>query len=203
MYTNQGIIGVGRNQKNQAISTFDNLARIEAQQNIARQNMEAAEDAQRSQTLGMAGAIGADYGYRAYKANAATQAAAQEFAAQGVQQTANVGQAIGGQNIAAAEASMAQLGGQKAAEVGAQKVGEAAIQKVGEQAVAQSVGTGAATGGAAGAAGAGGAAGAAGGAAGSAAAGTGAAASSGTGVLGAMGPVGWVALAGLLAISLF
>ena len=213
-----GIIGTGQTIKKQALGAFDNLARLEQQRQIANENMRQAERQQRNSMIGMtAGYAASEYAVPAAKEYFANKAAAKELAAQGVEQTGRIGMEIGAKNLAATDAALGEAGKaatQKVTEQAVTKAGEQAAIKVGEQVAANAAGnvaagtaagttgttvaagTGGAVGGAAGAG-----AGAAGAGAGAGAAGGGAAAS--TGVLGAMGPVGWMALAGLLAFSIF
>lgn len=214
-----GIIGAGQETKRQALSGLDEAARLEQRNNMARDAREQAKIAQRSQMVGMVGGVAADkavgYGMEKYAAKKAAEKAAlkggmSSVAAPVSQTTAALGSAVPGSSVAASGQAGALLnaavpGAQAAAGGGLAAPGvtagmsAAAAPGVAAGTAAGTAATGAAaTGAATGAAATGAAAGGA--AAGGAAAGG---ASASAGVLGAMGPAGWMALAGLLAFSIF
>lgn len=197
-----GIIGAGQETKRQALSGLDEAARLEQRNNMARDAREQAKMAQRSQMVGMVGGVAADRAVGYGMDRLATKKAAQEFGRQGAQQTLNIGTELAAKNVAAANKAIGAANTTALAAPGtvAGTTAAAAPGAVGAATTgAAAAGTGAAATGAATGAAATGAA-ATGAAAGGAAAGG---ASASAGVLGAMGPAGWMALAGLLAFSIF
>lgn len=206
-----GIIGAGQETKRQALSGLDEAARLEQRNQMARDAREQAKTAQRSQMVGMVGGVAADRAVGYGMDRLATKKAAQEFGRQGAQQTLNIGTELAAKNVAAANKAIGNAGMAITKDVTAGAVQQAANTTAlaapgtvaGTTAAAAPGAVGAATTGAA-AAGTGAAAtGAAGGAAATGAAAGAGGASASAGVLGAMGPAGWMALAGLLAFSIF
>lgn len=168
------ILGTGQQQKRQAISTFDALARQEQQREHANDEIRNAERAQNAQLTGQLGGMAAGYGVDKWLASG-TQTA--EGALSGADMAAGMSAEIG-----ALEA------GATASEAGA-----ISSQVIG-QGLAGSTAAGAGTAAAGGAAAGGTAAAGAGAASGAASA---------AGTASAFGPVGWAVAAGLLAYSLF
>ena len=209
------IINTGRHKARQSADTFSQLARIEQRNQAIEDQMDNADEAQRSQAAGTAAGLGYQFGRSDTGRNLTHRflGGGESSGAVGGQNAVNEVTA-NGSFASGAESGAVTTGGEAAAtevlganafaggaETGAITAGEAAVADalametvgaVGAEAAATSAGTTAAT-----------------------TMGTTAATTAGTtaagatasgaaaGPLAAMGPVGWAAAAGLLAYSLF
>ena len=188
------ILGSGQQKKRQALGTFDLLARQERQTNVAEDQLEAQDSAQRANAIGTAGAIAAKPLLSPRVGDPAPVIDKSTQAGETISNTAIKETAVSGAQDAAIDQGVAEVGTQ----VGSEAVGEAvateALTTAGTDA-AVAAGTEAA------AAAAGAEVAAAAGA--EAAVGGAAAATEGAATASAFGPIGWVVGAGLLAATLF
>ncbi len=173
------ILDSGNQQKRQAIGTFDLLASQERQQNLAEDRMEQAQDAQRDSAIGTTAGMAGSYAMKNQIWPGSADAAQTEALTSGVTESNAANAAAIGEEALAAETIAAET---VAAETAIATEGAVAA----EGAIAAE--TALAAEGAIAAEGAVAATGATVEAAGTAA---------------TMGPVGWVAAAGILAYSLF
>ena len=105
-----GIIGTGQQIKKQALTGLDEVARMEQQNQIMKDNQRAARQAQQSQMVGMVGGIGADRAVTYGMDRLATKKAAQEFGRQGAQQTLQIGTDLAAKNVAGANKAIGDAG---------------------------------------------------------------------------------------------
>lgn len=187
------ILSSGQQKKRQALGTFDLLARQERQANVAKDQLEAQEDAQQANAVGTLTAIGAKSALSPRTGDLAPVVDKSTQAPGTISKTAIQDTAVSGAQDAAIDQGIAEVGTQ----VGSEAVGEAvateALTTAGTDA-AVAAGTEAAAAAGAEVAAAAGAEAAVGGAA---------AATEGAATASAFGPIGWVIGAGLLAATLF
>lgn len=107
------LIARGRGLRGMATEGFAKSAELEARENQTFQQIEAAQDAQETQTLGAGAGIGALYGLKAGAATgaaaggAAAGGAASAFAPFGVAQAGATGGAVAGSGMLAGAAALA------------------------------------------------------------------------------------------------